>query len=142
TEKELLEKKLQEVMTNICETIEQVDRTELDFRRSRIRLSEVSRNFNQYTEADIKKAYEIATEYQMQLTLLREKEQNLRSRRDELNLRIRNIEKTIERAETVVTQMDMINQILSGDLHEVGRIVESAKNRQMLGLKIILAQEE
>lgn len=142
TEKELLEKELQEVMTNICETIEQVDRTELDFRRSRIRLSEVSRNFNQYTEADIKKAYEIATEYQMQLTLLREKEQNLRSRRDELNLRIRNIEKTIERAETVVTQMDMINQILSGDLHEVGRIVESAKNRQMLGLKIILAQEE
>lgn len=142
TEKELLEKELQEVKSQLGETIDRVDRTELDFRRSRIRLSEVSRKFHQFTESDIKKAYEIATEIQTRLTLLREKELNLRDRRDELIQRIRNIEKTIERAETVMSQMDVVHQVLSGDLTEVGRIVETAKNRQIMGLKIILAQEE
>lgn len=141
-EKEALEKELENVLEQIKETIDKVDQLELDFRRSRVRLSEVSRNFNRFSEHDIKKAYEVATNYQMELSVFREKESNLRYRREDLRKRIRNIERTIERAETVVMQMNVVYDYMSGDLSQVGRIVESARSRQLIGLKIILAQEE
>jgi two-component system sensor histidine kinase DegS len=122
--------------------IDLVDKLELDFKRSRIRLTEVSRDFHRYKEADIRTAYEVATNLQLQLSISREKEIHLRARRDELQMRIKAAEKQIERAETIVSQMDVVLQYLSGDLNQVTRLLESAKNRQLLGLKIILAQEE
>jgi two-component system sensor histidine kinase DegS len=48
----------------------------------------------------------------------------------------------VERAETIVLQMNLVLEYFSGDLNQVTRILESAKNRQMIGLKIILAQED
>jgi two-component system sensor histidine kinase DegS len=38
--------------------------------------------------------------------------------------------------------MNVVLEFLSGDLNQLTRILESAKTRQILGLKIILAQEE
>jgi len=38
--------------------------------------------------------------------------------------------------------MNVVLNYLSGDLNQVTRILESAKNRQLIGLKIILAQED
>src|SRR5690606_27983579 len=72
----------------------------------------------------------------------REKEYQLRARRDELMKRIKNVERTIERAEALVLQMNVVLEYLSGDLNQVTRILESAKNRQQVGLKIIVAQED
>ena len=51
---------------------------EKDYKRSRIRLTEVSRDFNKYREEDIKIAYEAAIAFQLQLTIAREKENNLK----------------------------------------------------------------
>src|SRR5690606_8777662 len=95
-----------------------------------------------YGELDIKRAYEKATLIQLQLATSREQEKHLKLRRDDLQLRIRNVEKNIERAESIASQMNVVLEYLSGDLDNVTRILESAKNRQLLGLKIILAQEE
>src|SRR5690606_9277741 len=78
----------------------------------------------------------------LQLATLREQEKHLKLRRDDLQLRVRNVEKNIERAETIASQMNVVLEYLSGDMDNVTRILESAKNRQQLGLKIILAQEE
>lgn len=137
-----LGQELQQVMEEIGQTIKKVDELEVNFRRARVRLTEVSRDFKRFSESDIKHAYENATSIQMEVMIYREKETNLRSRRDDLHKRIRNLERTVERAETVVSQMNVVLEYLSGDLNQVTRILESAKNRQMLGLKIILAQEE
>ena len=52
------------------------------------------------------------------------------------------MEASVERAETIGSQMGVVLEYLSGELGQVTRIIESAKNRQMIGLKIILAQEE
>jgi two-component system sensor histidine kinase DegS len=102
----------------------------------------VSRDFHRFREEDIKVAYEAATTMQTQLAAARERETYLRARRDELQKRIKNVDKQLERAETIVSQVNVVLEYLSGDLNQVTRILESAKNRQLLGLKIILAQEE
>ncbi|SHE11359.1 Sensor protein degS [Chlamydia abortus] len=141
-ELDALNRELQQVIEETTLTIQQVDKLELDYRRSRIRLTEVSRDFHRFTEEDIRIAYEAATQLQLQLTIYREKEHHLKMRRDDLQKRIRSVERQVERAETLVSQMNVVLEYLSGDLNQVTRMLESAKNRQMLGLKIIMAQEE
>lgn len=137
-----LNKELQRVMEETDETMQKVDKLEQQYHRSRIRLTEVSRDFVRYTEKDIRIAYEKATELQLELMMAREREAYLRSRRDELQMRVRSVENSVERAESIGSQMSVVLEYLSGELGQVTRIVESAKNRQMIGLKIILAQEE
>ncbi|MFD0696227.1 sensor histidine kinase [Paenibacillus sp. GCM10027628] len=141
-EKEALNRELEEIQEETSVTIELVDKLEKDYKRSRIRLTEVSRDFNKYREDDIKTAYEAAIALQLQLTIAREKESHLKTRRNDLQQRVKNVDKQVERAETIVSQMNVVLEYLSGDLNQVTRILESAKNRQLLGLKIILAQEE
>ncbi|THF80820.1 sensor histidine kinase [Cohnella fermenti] len=141
-ELESLSQELEKVLQETGETIERVDRLERDYRLARIRLTEVSRDFVKYSEKDIKAAYEKATNIQLDLMVYREKEGYLKARRDELQGRARNVERSIERAETIGSQMNVVLDYLSGDLTQVTRILESTKNRQMIGLKIILAQED
>lgn len=142
TELESLEQELEVVLQETVKTIEKVDQLEQDYRRARIRLTEVSRDFVRYKEDDIKSAYEKATQIQLDLMVYREKESYLKARRDDLQKRVRNVENSIERAETIASQINVVLEYLAGDLNQVTRILESAKTRQLLGLKIILAQEE
>ncbi|MNJ37578.1 Signal transduction histidine-protein kinase/phosphatase DegS [compost metagenome] len=137
-----LNNELQQVMKETAETVEKVDQLEINYRRSRIRLTEVSRDFVRYKEEDIKQAYENATQLQLDLLIYREKEMYLKARRDDLQQRARNVEKSVERAETIGSQIGVVLEYLSGELGQVSRILESAKTRQLIGLKIILAQEE
>lgn len=141
-EKESLQEEYKKVKEELEMTISDVDKLESRFKLARIRLREVSRNFDRFTEVDIREAYENATDIQLQLTLAREKELNLKARRDDLDQRIRNLEQTLERAEGVGLQMSVVLDYLSGDLTQVTKLLESAKNRQLLGLKILMAQEE
>ncbi|MBW7475005.1 sensor histidine kinase [Paenibacillus oenotherae] len=137
-----LGQELNQVIVETAEVIEKVDKLEMAYRLARIRLTEVSRDFVKYREEDIKSAYEKATHLQLDLMVYREKEGYLKTRRDDLQKRVRNVEQSIERAETIASQINVVLEYLSGDLNQVTRILESAKNRQQIGLKIILAQEE
>jgi len=137
-----LRQELERVKKETSETIDKVDELELEYRRARMRLVEVSKDFIRYKEADIKSAYEKATRIQLDLLMYREKESYLKARRDELQQRIKSVEVSVERAETISSQINVVLEYLSGDLNQVTRILESAKNRQLIGLKIILAQEE
>ncbi|MCY9508970.1 sensor histidine kinase [Paenibacillus larvae] len=141
-ERESLAAELQYVIEEVQRTIDQVDRLEKDYKKSRIRLTEVSRDFDRYQEHDIKVAYDAAISIQLQLTVAREKENHLKARRNDIQKRIKNVDRQLERAEMIVSQMNVVLEYLSGDLNQVTRILESVKNRQLLGLKIILAQED
>jgi two-component system sensor histidine kinase DegS len=142
SERNALNNELQQVMEETTNTINKVDQFEMEYRRARIRLTEVSRDFKRFKEEDIREAYELATQMQTQLAMFREKELHLKARRDDLQKRIKNVDKQLERAESVVSQVNVVLEYLAGDLNHVTRLLESAKNRQLLGLKIILAQEE
>lgn len=142
SERDSLQNELIKVNTDLEQIIKNVDKLESHYKLARIRLTEVSRDFNRFKEEDIRKAYETATNLQLELTIAREKELHLKARRDELQIRLRNSERTIERAEALGSQMSVVLEYMSGDLTQVTRILESAKNRQLIGLKIIVAQEE
>ncbi|WP_126428744.1 sensor histidine kinase [Brevibacillus marinus] len=137
-----LVQEIQEVREKIGEVIDQVDGLELKYRQARARLMLVSKNFHQYTEDDIRVAYEEAHALQIDLLLAREQEKNLRKRRDDLEKRVRNLSETIKKAETLMTQISVVLGYLQGDLGQVEELLATAKQHQMMGLRIIQAQEE
>lgn len=141
-EREALNNELKLVIEETSKTIDIVDKLEVEYKRARMRLTEVSKDFKRFSEEDIRIAYETATRLQEHLAIHREKEIHLKVRRDDLQKRLKNVDKQLERAESIVSQMNVVLEYLAGDLSQVTRLLESAKNRQLLGLKIILAQED
>ncbi|WP_018086670.1 sensor histidine kinase [Desulfurispora thermophila] len=130
------------IRLEVKKTIEEVDRLEIAERKARLRLVEVSRNFKQYTEEDIKCAYEAAQSIQIELIKLREKEKTLRFKRDHLDLSLKRLQETVERAERLVSQVGMAMQLLRNDLSILSEKLGNLQDIQQLGLSIILAQEE
>ncbi|GLH64261.1 sensor histidine kinase [Parageobacillus sp. G301] len=141
-EHERLLQELLEVKMLTKQTIEEADKLEIQTRLSRQRLAEVSKDFSLYSEEEIREAYEKAHELHMELAMIREREKQLRLRRDELERRLIGLKETIERAEHLVGQITVVLDYLNSDFRQVGEFIEGAKQKQEFGLKIIEAQEE
>src|SRR5690554_4879055 len=139
---ETLSQELRDLRIMVAKIIEEGDRLEQQARAARNHLSAVSRNFNQYTEEQVKKAYENAHQLQMDYIMNREMEKQLRTRRDELERRLQGLHDTIERSEHLVVQTTFVLNYLTSDLKQVGEALEDAKLKQDFSVKIITAQEE
>lgn len=141
-EYERVQRESEQLKREVVSVIDEVDRLEQKERQARVRLMEVSRSFDKYSESDIKKAYDAANEMRVQLLLAREKESQLRAKRDELELNLKKIEEMVLKAENLVSQVGVVLQFLNSNLQDLSTKLEGAQQRQQLGLKIIKAQEE
>jgi two-component system sensor histidine kinase DegS len=139
---ETLTDELRDVKQMVIKTIDEGDKLEVQTRFARKRLSEVSMHFKDYTEAEVRDAYEKAHQLQMDLSMNRQLEKQLRDRRDDIERRLLGINETIDRAESLVSQISVVMNYLTSDLKQMGEILEDAKLKQEFGLKIIEAQED
>ncbi|WP_205091509.1 sensor histidine kinase [Thalassobacillus pellis] len=139
---EKLHNELQETKRQVISLIDEGDKLEQKVRLSRMRLSEVSKHFDQYSETQIREVYEQTHNLQMELSVKREKEKQLRERRDDLELRLRNLDSTVQRAEGLVGKISVVLNYLDEDFRQVTEALEDAKVKQEFGLQIIEAQEE
>lgn len=139
---EQLKQELDMVKQEIGILIDKNDLLEKQVQRSKQRLVVVSKNFANFSEEQIREAYEVANLYQVELTLMMEKEKQLRDKRDDLERRLRALYSTIERANHIVNQVNVVIQYLTTDLKDVGIALEQARMKQEFGIRIIAAQEE
>ncbi|MGS2778896.1 sensor histidine kinase [Robertmurraya sp. GLU-23] len=139
---ESLADELKDVKRMVIEVIDDGDKLETQSRFARKRLSEVSMHFKDYTETEVRDAYEKAHQLQMELTMKRQMEKQLRDRRDDIERRLHGLTETIDRAEHLVSQISVVMNYLMSDLKQVGEVLEDAKQKQEFGLRIIEAQEE
>lgn len=139
---ETIKKELEDIVQRIKKLIKEVDLLEIKERKSRTRLAVVSRDFKKYTEEDIKKAYEISNNLRIKLMLKRREEKELIIKRNELERRLKVYQETLKKAEKLVAQVGVALEYLSGDLDKIAETFEDLSKRQMLGIKIIKAQEE
>ncbi|MBU9721740.1 MULTISPECIES: sensor histidine kinase [Bacillaceae] len=130
------------VQNSVINIIEKTERMEVHSRFARNRLAEVSKHFANYTDEEVRSAYEQANDYQVQLAVLRQEEKQLRERRDNIERRLMKLKDTIDRAEALVSQINVVINYLTGDLKQVTEMVADAVEMQKFGLKIIEAQEE
>lgn len=137
-----LQIELAQIQMKVATVIDNTDRMERQARFARNRLAEVSKNFNKYTDEEVRHAYETANDYQVKLALYRQEELQLRERRDLIERRLVGLEETIKKAESLVGQISVVLNYLTSDLQQVNELIEDAKEMQQFGLKIIEAQEE
>lgn len=141
-EHEHLVQELRQTKEEVVKHIDNGDRLEERVRFSRQRLAEVSKNFERYSEKDIREVYENTHLMQTNLAMLRQEEKVLRAKRDELERRLIGLSHTIERAEGLAGKISVVLNYLQDDFRQVNEMIESAKQKQAFGLKIIEAQED
>lgn len=139
---EEMQQELEVVRHEIKIIIDESDNLDKLLQLSRQRLVVVSKSFNNHSEEQIRAAYENTSNLQLKVSLCREREKQLRDKRDDLERRLRTLYDTIERADHIVNQVNVVINFLTTDLKNVGAALEQAKIKQDFGIRIIAAQEE
>lgn len=139
---ESLVEELVEIKKQVNTVIDEGDKLEVQARLARNRLSQVSKNFKDFSEDEIREAYEKAHKLQVEHSMLQQHEKQLRDRRDDLERRLLGLQEIIERSEALVGQISVVLNYLNSDLRQVGMLLEDAQQKQDFGLRIIEAQEE
>ena len=137
-----MQKELEIVRTQISVVIAEGDALEKKTQLAKQRLVLVSKAFNNYTEEQVRDAYETANVFQVNLSVIKTQEKQLRDKRDDLERRLKGLLDTIERADHIVNQVNVVLNYLTLDLKHVGLALEQAKLKQDFGIRIISAQEE
>jgi two-component system, NarL family, sensor histidine kinase DegS len=133
---------LHNIKQMMVKLIEEGDRLEDLLQQARTQLSEVSVDFKSYTEAEVREAYENAHQLQMDLSINWQFKKQLLEKRDDLERRLLGLDKTIDRADQLISQISVVMNYLASDVKKMGEVLEDAKAKQDFGLKIIEAQEE
>ncbi|MET3683003.1 two-component system sensor histidine kinase DegS [Alkalibacillus flavidus] len=141
-EQEALTEEVKDIKQQVDEMITDNDRLEHKLKLARQRLSDVSKNFSQYSEKQVQEAYNNTYELHTKLTVQRQQEEGLIKRRDELEQRIRGLEESIQRTENLMSKINVMLNYLTEDFQEVNEAVTQANAKYNFGLKIIDAQEE
>jgi two-component system sensor histidine kinase DegS len=139
---ESLSTELKDIKLMVSNVIEENDQLEVKSRFARRRLSEVSQHFREFSEEQVRDAYEAAHDLQMKLSVNRQLEHQLRSRRDELQRRLFSLEEAMQRADHLASQTTVVLNYLTSDLKDIGNAIADAKQKQEFGLRVIEAQEE
>ena len=137
-----LEEELKMVQLKVSSIISEVEKLELLDRRSRTTLSNTSKNFNTYSESDIKQAYELANANRVNLLLKREQEKSLREKREETEIRLKAAYEVYKKAENLNKQIAVTTEYLMGNAGNIAETVDELTEKHYLSIKIIEAQEE
>ncbi len=137
-----LEEKLKLIHDKVQTTIEETEILEEMEKESRRHLMIVSKGFNIYSEEDIKHAYERTKDLQIKLALKREQERQLILQRTDLEQQIRKMREIVERSEYLASHVTVAMNYLTGALFNIGDTLEELQKKELLGVKVIMAQEE
>lgn len=139
---EEMKSELQQVRQKLQSVIQENDMLEQQAKQARSNLAEVSKNFQTYTEGQVHEAYQFANSIQVRHSVVQSEEKQLRERRDDLERRMRGLLDTINKADHLVNQVNVVLNYLSDDLRDVGPALENAKVKENFAIRVIEAQEE
>ncbi|WP_027627813.1 sensor histidine kinase [Ruminiclostridium cellobioparum] len=137
-----LKEELESLKMQVASSINEIENLEFALKTSKKKLSDVNRDFKRYSQEDLAKAYQAADDLRVKLAVKREQESFLIKRRNDLEIRIRDSLKTLERADNLIGHVGIALEYLSSDLKGVGEQLDNLQQKQLLGLRIIEAQEE
>ena len=141
SELEALERKLATIKKKILDYIKAENILTREVQASRQKLLLVSREFDTYSEDDIRETYEHTHEMQSRLAINHKEEKLLRQQRDEVERRIIRLNKTVHQANDLGRKVSVALSYLHDDFNELNEVLKTAKEKQQIGLKIIEAQE-
>lgn len=139
---ELILQEIEKFKAKVLVVIKEAEKLTKEEKESRQKLFLVSKNIGEYSEGDIRKAYNEAKDKQVQLLLKREEEQNLIRERNQLEIRLKKNYEIVEQAESLMSKMKSVMDFLVSDLMDLGKTISNLEDKTQIGMKIIKAQEE
>ena len=124
------------------QTIKKVDELSEREQQEKRKLAETSGDFANYSEEIIRGHYETVKDIQIELSVAREKENQLRAQRDALELRLHGLKEILRTAEHLAICIGSVLSYLSDQINGVVWQIEEAQKSKFIGAKIIKAQEE
>ena len=140
-ETQRLKQELAYLGLEIKDTIKKVDSQFKQEKNMRQRLMEVNKDFKRYSERQMMDIYTEAKDAQIELQLLQAKEHQLRSRRDEIERSLKNLEGTVQKADNLMSQVSLAIRLLKEGLSEMSMIYSNDQKKDT-AFRIIKAQEE
>ncbi|ADD02766.1 DegS sensor signal transduction histidine kinase [Thermoanaerobacter mathranii subsp. mathranii str. A3] len=137
-----LEAQLEELKIQVINVIKEVELCERKEKKCKLKLALVSKQFGHLSEQAVRKAYDEAKEAQIELALKRREEKELIEKRNELERKLIDNKTIIEKAEKLVSQINVALNYLNRDLKKMNTQLEQLKDKRALSVKIIEAQEE
>ena len=134
--------RLAELRRRVADTIKRVDALMAEEQQAKQKLAQVSRNFAEHTEDEIRKTYETVSIIQINLAIEREKEQSMRVERDQLEIRLRYLHNVVVRAEHMALSIGSVLSYLSTQVSGVLWKIEAVQKDKFVGARIIKATEE
>ena len=141
-EKRRIEEEFMQSKQNVIDLGLLVKDIEKELIESKRGLLNANKFFNKYSEEEKKKIYEKTDNLRIELAVKRETEQMSIQRRNELELRVRDASKMVEKTEKLISAVGTAMNFLTGDLQTISGQLEDMQQRQGMGIKIIKAQEE
>lgn len=136
-----LKEELQCLKAEAASIISECHTLELKVSKSRKKLANINRNYDKYSEEEMKQAYDEANELMVQLAVCREREKNTITRRNDVERRLKNAIEIVGKAEKLVAQVGTVLSYLSGDLQKLDEHFENAESKRLIAIRIIKAQE-
>lgn len=136
-----LEVEFMKLKIEATDLINRVEGLESQYKTSRNDLLVINRDFEKYSEDEMKAIYEKTDHLRVLLAVEKEREMNLIQRRNELELHLRTVRKISEKAEKLSNDFDMAYGVLSGDLKTITDKIGVIQNKEIWGVKVIHAQE-
>ncbi|MDI3508021.1 MAG: two-component system, NarL family, sensor histidine kinase DegS [Clostridiales bacterium] len=137
-----LQQRLVDIQCQIRLIIDEVDSLDKLLHRSRQRLAEVSKNFQIFSEEDIKAAYDEASELQLKLALKRQLEKQLQEQRKDIEQRVKRVKDTLEKADRISSQISAALALITSDLNDIANELQDMQFKEFMNNRIIMAQEE
>jgi two-component system sensor histidine kinase DegS len=129
---------LHNIKTKLALTINEVDKLEIRSKMARNMIATISSHFDEFTEKDIKEAYELAQKVQVELSLKRKEEKALNERRNELERLLANTQDVIHKSEALETKVSVALEYLTSSISEQ---IGDQILRKDVNYRIIEAQE-
>ena len=140
SEQDALKKELDDIIKKFKTVVKEVDNLEKKDKQMRRKLADVSKNFAENSEDDIKKAYDEALEIRIGFMNKQNEEKALFTRRTSVERALKKAMENIENAEKILNQVTSALRYLEGDIRSV--LEKADINSEMfLGIKILEAQE-
>ncbi len=136
-----LKDELQYLKAEASSIMSDCQRLELKVIKSRQRLAEINRNFDKYSEEEMKQSYKETNDLMVEFAVTREREKHTISRRNDVERRLKSAIETVGQAEKLVAQVGTVFNYLSGDLQKLDEHFENAENKRLIAVRIIKAQE-
>ncbi|GAU77383.1 sensor histidine kinase [Fusibacter sp. 3D3] len=132
------EQELLNIKTKLTLIVNEIDKLEIRAKMAKNMIATINAHFDEFTEKDIKDAYELSQKVQIELSVKRQEERELQDRKTELERLLIASKDVMKRSEALETKVSVALDYLTNSIFEQ---LEDHKHKKEVSIKIIEAQE-